>query len=72
MAEDGAVVDIHARHAPVVLVSAVPAFGDVVTLVDFLSPASEDGDVEFLYPFATETQHVVIAVVVGRESVGNA
>ena len=65
-------VDVNARHAPVVAETSVPAVVYIFTLPHFLAPACEDDEMELADPLAAETQLVVLAVAIRSECIGDA
>ena len=64
-------VGIDAGHAPVVVVTAIPAVVDAMGFVYFLAPAGVDCYIEIGDIVASETEAVVDAVAIGREGVGD-
>ena len=65
-------VDVNARHAPVVAKTPVPAVVYIFTLPHLFAPTCEDDDMELADPLAAETQLVVLAVAIRGKCIGNA
>lgn len=69
LALDAARISVDSRHAPVVVVTTVPAAVYVVCFEHFFAPTGVDGQIEFGDEVAMEAESVVDAVAIGREGV---
>ena len=68
---DSAGIGVNAWQAEIAFVASVPTFIDVLGFVHQLAPTGEYGDVELFDVLSTETELVVLAIIVGREYIRN-